>query len=994
VKKIIRILFVTICLFIILQTPASASIQEGLVPKDDRSRVGDVDLTYNDYPMSNYELATYVNTDGDWLPWNWGDGIGKQFLVALMEFTNLLWFMSVVFSQFVIFVVQEAFTLDFITNVVGEISKAIRSIAGFDGGFSSKGLWPSLIIFMILLVGTWGGYVGLVKREMNRAVGGFISFLLVFGVSLGFFSQSDTILKSVNGWSSDIQNDVLSGSASIVNPGASYSNEEGIASVGNQMFDLMVHKPYLLLQYGTLDIQEIKAKGEGRIDDLLNLNPNIDGEEREEIAKEEVDTHKNTAMSVNGITERAGVVPLILISNLLIGIFLLIMAATILLYQILFLILALFAPVALLIALVPRWKHVAINWSMKLLHTQLMKIAIALLLTILFAVSSILYKAAATDKGFLFAIAMQIICFLGVWAKRHELFGMMTTISGNVQSSTGNTLQNYRGKYQQMRGLIQRGKNALSNNNLADRSAQKNLGYLSPEERERRAQEVGQTMKQMKQGKLGRFGTRAADLVNRMKNANPNVPGQDVVGNATDAAGTAGAAIAAGVAGGAIANGASKIVNLQRYKQNQKNGLNRVGALPLIDRNNDNMENQNMHTSSNVSGVNEIESNNRHVQENNFRDNNAQHLVERRMGQNMMHKQSANEQVNTHAETVENQQRNVHGLINRQTLQNDSILQNDNVQQNNKSSENKSSVLDNLVDRHSQTFQQNQRNIQDVADRESLQSERNSHHIREHVQHNNTTSEAKESVVGNLINRSTQTAKGATQNIQDTVQRQVIDNVSNVINTAETIQRNNTTSEAKESVVGNLINRSTQTIQGATQNIQDTVQRQVTDNVSNVINTAETIQRNNTTSEAKESIVGNLINRSTQTIQGATQNVKETVQRQVTDNVNNVLNTAETIQRNNATSEAKESIVSNLINRSSQTVQDTIQNVKDTVQHQNITNQNQERKIIDNITNNRSSTENANSFIKNAFSKLQDSNIERSTFSEKQEDTKNPTDER
>ena len=53
-------------------------------------------------------------------------------------------------------------------------------------------------------------------------------------------------------------------------------------------------------------------------------------------------------------------------------------------------------------ALVPRWQHTAFDWLMKVIHAQLMKIAIALLLTILFGISAILYRATEnSDLGYL-----------------------------------------------------------------------------------------------------------------------------------------------------------------------------------------------------------------------------------------------------------------------------------------------------------------------------------------------------------------------------------------------------------------------------------------------------------------------------------------------------------------------------------------------------------------------------------------------------------------
>src|SRR5690606_26365815 len=160
----------------------------------------------------------------------------------------------------------------------------------------------------------------------------------------------------------------------------------------------------------------------------------------------------------NGIKQRAAFVPLLFIANSIIGTFLLIISGSIILFQLIFLVLSLFSPVPLLMALVPRWQQTAVDWLMKLLHAQLMKIAIALLLTILFGVSAMLYRATETsDLGYLGMMLLQILCFVGVWVKRRDLFSMVSTAANNVQSNTGQALHHYRQRFNQSRKLATAG---------------------------------------------------------------------------------------------------------------------------------------------------------------------------------------------------------------------------------------------------------------------------------------------------------------------------------------------------------------------------------------------------------------------------------------------------------------------------------------------------------------------------------------------------------
>lgn len=512
-----RFFLLSVTILLTFQVSVSAeSLQDNLVPQDsDIGSVGEVDLEYNEHPQHHYKLDTWVDTDGDWMPWNWADGAGKQIYIALMEIINSIWNVNILLANFTMKIVQEAFELDFVSNVTGEIGSAIQNIAGFGpGGFMGNGLWPLLVTFVIAIVGAWATYVGMVKRESSRAWGGLISSMIIFVFALGFFSNAPTILKGINDWSSDLQSDVLAVSASVVNPGASYTKEEGIATIRNQMFDLMVKKPYMLMQYGTTDIEE------RRVNDLLAVDPFTNSEDRNTKAEVEVTQNDNIMMSIDGISQRAGFVPLLFVANTIIGIFLLLVSGTIILYQMVFLALVLFAPVPLLMALVPRWKNAAFDWGMKVLHAQLMKISIALLLTILFGISAILYRATEnSDLGYLGMMLLQIICFVGVWAKRKELFNIVSTAVNNVESSTGATLQSYRQKFSQARNIARNAKNSMDtstskgrirNQPLTERTSlgQRKIRALSKEQLAERQQQ----MKTLKEGFLNKKDAVAAGV--------------------------------------------------------------------------------------------------------------------------------------------------------------------------------------------------------------------------------------------------------------------------------------------------------------------------------------------------------------------------------------------------------------------------------------------------------------------------------------------------
>ncbi len=427
------------------------TIEDHLIPKDTRTSEGQVQLKYNQYDNSRYQMDLYLDQTKN--PFNLSGKISDSVYAWYHDqVMNGIWMAHLVLFQFVMKVVSEAFQLDFISSIILEISSAIQSVAGFDqGGFRVNGVWPSLVILIITVVGSWAAYVGIVKRETSRAFSGLLSMILIFALSLGFFAQSDKILTLFNGWSRDLQTSILNATSNIISPGSNYTQNEGIAAIHNQMFDVMVYRPYLFLQYGSGDESRI---GQERINRMLQIAYGT--EDRNKEAKKEVEERNNTMMSVEGMKSRGWFIGLLFFANLVLSFMMLLMAAAIILYQIVFIALVLFAPVPLLIALVPSWQQTAFNWAMKCLHALLMKVGFALLMTVIFAISTILYQSIHMDShGYLFVLGMQILCYIGIWLKRKELFSFVATTTAGVISTTRGSLDSYREYRSRMREVMQ-----------------------------------------------------------------------------------------------------------------------------------------------------------------------------------------------------------------------------------------------------------------------------------------------------------------------------------------------------------------------------------------------------------------------------------------------------------------------------------------------------------------------------------------------------------
>ena len=157
------------------------------------------DNLYSQYPLENYQLDFYVDNSWGWLPWNWLDGIGKSVQYGLYCITNFIWTISLYLSNATGYVVQQAYKLDFINDMADSIGKSIQTLAGVtENGFGSTGFYVGFLLLIILIVGIYVAYTGLIKRETSKALHAVINFVVVFVLSASFIAYAPDYIKKIN----------------------------------------------------------------------------------------------------------------------------------------------------------------------------------------------------------------------------------------------------------------------------------------------------------------------------------------------------------------------------------------------------------------------------------------------------------------------------------------------------------------------------------------------------------------------------------------------------------------------------------------------------------------------------------------------------------------------------------------------------------------------------------------------------------------------------
>ena len=430
-KKILHFLkmalFVVALSLILLSLLGTVAHATGLV--DDTINAENL---YSKYPLSNYQLDFFVDNSWSWLPWNWLDGIGKSVQYGLYCITNFVWTISLYLSNATGYVVQEAYKLDFINDMADSIGKSIQTLAGVtENGFSSTGFYVGFLLLIILVVGLYVAYTGLIKRETSKALHAVINFVVVFVLSASFIAYAPDYIKKINEFSSDISTASLDLGTKIMLPNSDSEGKDSVDLIRDSLFSIQVEQPWLLLQFGNSNTEEI---GTDRVEALVSASPeDEDGKTREEVVKTEIEDNDNNNLTIPQVVNRLGMVFFLLFFNLGITIFVFLLTGMMLFSQILFIIFAMFLPISFLLSMIPSYESMAKQAIVRVFNTIMTRAGITLIVTVAFSISSMFYNI-STDYPFFMVAFLQIVCFAGIYMKLGDLMSMFSLNANDSQS--------------------------------------------------------------------------------------------------------------------------------------------------------------------------------------------------------------------------------------------------------------------------------------------------------------------------------------------------------------------------------------------------------------------------------------------------------------------------------------------------------------------------------------------------------------------------------
>lgn len=430
-KKLFRIVgIVLVCLFsliILLSLVGTVAEATGLI--DDTVEAGNL---YSQYSLNNYQLDFFVDSSWDWLPWNWGDGLGKSVMYGLYAITNFIWTVSLYLSNATGYVVQEAYKLDFISDTAESIGKNIQTLAGInENGLQTSGFYFGFLLLMVLALGAYVTYTGLLKRETTKAVRSVINFVIIFLLTGSFIAYAPTYITKINDFSSDVSEAALSLGTEIVVPNSESQGKDSVDLIRDSLFSIQVQQPWLLLQFDDSNLEEI---GEERVNKILSVSPDENkGKDREESVKAEIEDNDNANLSITKTMNRLGTVVFLVLFNIGISFFVFLLTGIMLFSQILFIIFAMFLPISFLLSMLPTYESLGKKAIIRLFNTIMMRAGVTLVITTAFSISTMFFNISATYPFFMVAF-LQIVTFAGIYFKLGDIMSMFNLQSNDSQS--------------------------------------------------------------------------------------------------------------------------------------------------------------------------------------------------------------------------------------------------------------------------------------------------------------------------------------------------------------------------------------------------------------------------------------------------------------------------------------------------------------------------------------------------------------------------------
>ncbi|WP_461611864.1 CD3337/EF1877 family mobilome membrane protein [Cytobacillus kochii] len=381
---------------------------------------------------SAYELMSY--SDDSW--YEFGEGTVNSIASTIKGF---MWMINLVLSKVVLMFVFQMFSLDIVEITIDAVRGITSAVA--NGLLSTFGTF-ALAIFSIGI---------LIKAYIQQSWQAFIKLtsLVVISLSLLFSISSERFdyISLANGLSIEVENMVMNVNPSLTGDDdfdADNMNSTAVA-LENKVFDALIYKPYLLLQYGTTDESAILEEDEQRISAYLEANPQTeDGiAERQDIAANEYKVYNNLNIFAGNGFKQSGYILVMLLSTIIQGVVFFFIALLRIMLQFGFVVMLLLAPFAIFMSIFPSFETVVGKYARALGLLILFKGVVMFFALVAVSFISLGYDMTNSTDDLYYRIFIQIIMSVAtifLYTKRQAVMNIIEGASLSVDDMGGGHL--------------------------------------------------------------------------------------------------------------------------------------------------------------------------------------------------------------------------------------------------------------------------------------------------------------------------------------------------------------------------------------------------------------------------------------------------------------------------------------------------------------------------------------------------------------------------
>lgn len=208
------------------------------------------------YPLTNYSLDQHFDAVSASLTGG-VDVSGVPPMIAYF-FASVLWLATSFLANLLITLFSFAFGLDLVngsqaTGGAGALAPVSRAIHSIYAGV----LGEPWLVLAVAIAGIWAMWKALVQRRYSETAGALGLSLIYVVAALFFVAQPGATIGSVSGWTNEMSGAFLS----ISSHGDATSARQTKEDTANELFDLLVFKPWVVLNFGGLEHCVVAGSG-------------------------------------------------------------------------------------------------------------------------------------------------------------------------------------------------------------------------------------------------------------------------------------------------------------------------------------------------------------------------------------------------------------------------------------------------------------------------------------------------------------------------------------------------------------------------------------------------------------------------------------------------------------------------------------------------------------------------------------------------------------